>query len=99
SLENAIEGIMNEAGESPEEQEGLDYEDYLFLLLCFKDKESKLIRIMDLIQLNLKGTADEDFDMSRCYSGFSFRSKVKRTSGFPGVLNLRSGEFSGIHVY
>ena len=64
SLENAIEGIMNEAGESPEEQEGLDYEDYLFLLLCFKDKESKLIRIMDLIHLNLKGTADEDFDMS-----------------------------------
>lgn len=99
SLDNALEGIINADENTSEDQDGLCYEDYLFLLLCFKDRESKLIRIMDLIQLNIKGQADEHFDMSRCYAGFSFRSIVHRRAGFPGVFYLRNGEFSGIHVY
>jgi hypothetical protein len=98
-LENALDGVMNEAENASEEQEGLSYEDYLFLLLCFKEKESKLIRIMDLIQLNIKGQVDEHFDMSRCYAGFFFQSEVHRRAGFPGVFRLRNGELSGIHVY
>ena len=88
---------MNADENTSEDQDGLCYEDYLFLLLCFKDRESKLIRIMDLIQLNIKGQADEHFDMSRCYAGFSFRSIVHRRAGFPGFY-LRTANFRN-HVY
>lgn len=98
-LTNALDGNMNSGTESTEENEGLRYEDYLFLLLCFKDDESKLIRIMDLIQLNIKGDTNEDFSMSRCVSGFRFQSTVARKTGFPGVLSHRRGEFTGIHIY
>ncbi|MFA5634349.1 MAG: DUF5702 domain-containing protein [Anaerovoracaceae bacterium] len=98
-LTKALEGNVDPRLESSEEEEGLSYEDYLFLMLCFKNDESKLIRIMDLIQINLKGQTNEDFAMSRCFSGFRYHSTVVRETGFPGVLSGRSGEFSGTHAY
>ncbi len=98
-LTKALEGTVDSGLESSEEGEGLCYEDYLFLLLCFKDDESKLIRIMDLIQLNIKGETNENFTLSRCFSGFRFHATVARDTGFPGLLSNRNGEFSGTHIY
>ncbi len=99
SLDHVLNGTPDMEGVISDEEEGLRYEEYLFLLLCFKDRESKLIRIMDLIQINMKGMVSEHFAMSRCSSGFRFESTVFRQTGFPGMFSFRRGEFSGVHVY
>ncbi len=98
-LDNALEGDLDREETVSGHSDGLSYEEYLFLLLCFKDRESKLIRIMDLIQLNMKGNVNEHFAMNRCCSGFRYYAKVFRSKGFPGVLPFRIGEFQGVHVY
>jgi hypothetical protein len=79
--------------------DGLDYENYLFLLLCFKSRESKLLRIMDLIQLDMEGNHYADFRMGDCYGGIDFACTVVRESSFLPNSKLRTGEFLEKHVY
>lgn len=98
-LDKALSGIAETAVPPKSDENGLCYEDYLFLMLCFKSRESKLIRIMDLIQLNIKGSVNEDFAMAECLSGFRFKAELSRARGFPGIFSLRRGDFEGIHVY
>lgn len=78
---------------------GLDYENYLFLLLCFKSRESKLLRIMDLIQMDMKGSYYEDFLLGNCYGGIDFSSTIVRESSFLPIAGLRKGTFMENHVY
>jgi hypothetical protein len=40
------------------------------------DRETKLLRVMDLMQLNLRGTYYEDFLMREHYIGFRFECDV-----------------------
>lgn len=40
------------------------YEDYLLLLMCFVDRDTRLLRIADLIQLNMQTRGQKDFKMS-----------------------------------
>ncbi len=98
-IDIALDGNVESTVTTPESHKGLNYEDYLFLLLCFKGRESKLIRIMDLIQINIVGSHDRNFSMSGCIAGFRFRSEVVKRARFPGIMPTRKGEFSGIHVY
>lgn len=98
-LSKALEGDTENNGLQNEDNDGLCYEDYLFLLLCFTDREGKLIRCMDLIQLNMKGLYNEYFNMSRCKAGFAYESKVLRKAVFPGIFHFQNGEFLGQHVY
>jgi len=51
---------------------GLTYRDYLKILLFLLNRETKLFRMMDLMQINLKGTYNEDFLMREYYIGFRF---------------------------
>ena len=60
----------------PEDKSGLRYEDYLRILLFMLDRETKLLRIMDLMQINLKGTYAEDFLMREYYTGYRFSGIV-----------------------
>ena len=53
-----------------EEVDGLSYKDYLAIFLTFLDNETKLVRMMDLIQLNLKGSYYQDFLLSEYLCGF-----------------------------
>ncbi len=99
SLDKALDGIIPENNDLPQSEQGLDYEDYLFLLLCFKSRESKLIRIMDLIQLNLQACMDKNFAMVKCRAGFDLEAVAERNKGFPGIISLRKGVFTASHVY
>lgn len=99
SLESVLEGSVLPAEKPKEDEKGLAYEDYLFLMLFFKSKESKLVRIMDLIQLNLKGTVNDEFIMSGCSTGFRYHMELNRINGFPGLSSFRRGSFSGAHIY
>lgn len=41
------------------------YEDYLLLLLCFVGRETRLLRVADLIELNMQERGHSDFKMSK----------------------------------
>ncbi|GHU67206.1 hypothetical protein AGMMS49983_18040 [Clostridia bacterium] len=60
----------------PADGSGLDYKDYLRVLLFLLDRETKLLRMMDLMQINLKGTYAEDFLMREYYVGYRFSCVV-----------------------
>ncbi len=81
------------------EADGLKYENYLFLLLCFKSRETKLLRIMDIIQINMKGNYYSDFLLSDCYGGIDFTCTLERTNSFLPAASLRRGVFFQSHVY
>jgi len=55
----------------PPVMSGYTYEDYLRMFLYLEDRETKLLRIMDLIQINLAGTYDENFLLGGYYTGYS----------------------------
>lgn len=64
---------------------GLRYEDYLMVFLHFQNETIKLARVMDLIQINLKGTYERDFLIKTHNGGFQMKSKVngkERSYGF-----------------
>jgi|GEM_PF-676329 len=80
-------------------KEGLTYEDYLFLLLFCVERETKILRIMDLIQIDMKGRYYEDFLLSDCYGGFDVScSFLKKESILPFPLQRRE-ELRACHVY
>jgi hypothetical protein len=54
------------------DRNGQSYRDYLRLMLYILDRETKLLRMMDLMQINLKGTYYEDFSMREHYVGYRF---------------------------
>ena len=58
------------------DRSGQTYRDYLRLMLFVLDRETKLLRMMDLMQINLKGTYSEDFLMREHYIGFRFECNV-----------------------
>ena len=100
SLDNAVEGILNLWSSPAEKQDkGLSYKDHLLLFLFVRDRTTKLIRIMDLIQLNLIGDHDSSFQMSGCYSGFDYYLQTERTGTHLNVRGRKIVTFEGSHVY
>lgn len=61
---------------SPQVIEGEDYQDYLTVLLCGIYDETKLYRIMDLIQMNMKYVYRDDFLLKEYNCGLSYTMKV-----------------------
>ena len=61
----------------PRLKNGNDYEEYLRILLFLENREIKLLRCMDLIQLNMKGSYRKDFDLKGYYGGFQFEAVVQ----------------------
>ena len=55
---------------------GLGYKDYLKLLLTAEDRSRKLLRMMDLIQINIQGKYDRDFLIMEHNTGFCFRASA-----------------------
>ncbi|MEG0918358.1 MAG: DUF5702 domain-containing protein [Bacilli bacterium] len=49
---------------------GLTYSNYLEILMFFMNQDNKLIRMMDLIQINIQGNQDKTFLISQTSTGF-----------------------------
>lgn len=98
-LDHVLEEIIEPAIEDPGHEKGLSYENYLFLLLCMTGREKKLVGIMDLIQLNMKGNYYEDFLMSRCYGGVDYQCILERKNSCILPPGMRFGQFRASHVY
>lgn len=76
-ISDSLEYLSKEGYTQPKRMSGYDYEDYLRILLFLKNREEKLLRCMDLIQLNMKGCSNRDFDLKEYYGGFQFEAVVK----------------------
>ena len=71
-ISNTLEYLCKDGYMKPKLMSGNTYEDYLQILLYFEDSEKKLLRCMDMIQLNMKGSYNRSFDLKEYYGGFRF---------------------------
>ena len=67
--------------EKTKESSGLDYEDYLRILLLFGDRDKELFRIRELIERNLQKSGDTDFSLSDCAVSFVLETEIKAKNG------------------
>ena len=99
SLEGVLENLFEGKVLEPENNDGLNYKGYLTLLLFFEDRQAKLIRVMDLIQINMKGNYDSGFSMAHSYAGFQLRGEISRTKSFFNLTGRKMGKFEMIFLY
>lgn len=59
-----------------ENDEGSSYEDYLDALIYIMDEDTKLTRMMDLIQISMKFCCYRDFNLKNYYAGISLDMDV-----------------------
>lgn len=78
-LSSTLEYIQKEGYTAPKRMTGYDYEDYLRIFLFLEKREQKLFRCMDLIQINMKGSVNRNFDLKEHYGGFQFEAVAKDT--------------------
>ena len=76
----------------------MTYSRYLDMLLLTLDRDTKLYRIMDLIQINLKGTERADFTMSDHFTGLALKAEIAKKSHAVGVVDS-TAEINMIHTY
>lgn len=86
-----IEGLMEGVIELDEGH--MDYDNYLRILLMTEEKNTKLYRIMDLIQINMKGSFRSDFLMEDHCVGFSFKADVSKKNFSNGFIKNK-GDFT-----
>ncbi len=71
-LGNILEYLNGSASGEPE---GLDYEDYLRILLYLGDTSSQSLRALDLLELNLSDKDGEKFQADRCMVGLTMQTE------------------------
>ena len=59
---------------------GLNYDEYLMLMIASLSENTRLLRIMDLIQINMKYRYYADFNMMEYYTGVRFTLEVNSRS-------------------
>ncbi len=57
-------------------EEGLTYEDYLMVLMAAMGSETRILRVMDLVQINMKYRYYRDFNLAEYYGGVNFTIHV-----------------------
>lgn len=84
SLENALQSepgdeVAGEAGNKyvkPQNMSGIEYEDYLRILVASLPESLKIQRVMDLIQINMKYLCCDWFLLEDYYGGLNFSFEV-----------------------
>ena len=88
-----LETLLNKQliSESRGETDGLGYEQYLRLLLLWLDEEKWVLRLQDVIQLNIEKAAGKSFQMSSVVTEFHATGKMEADG--------REYEFAGYYGY
>jgi len=73
-------GNLGDGGSSYSSGRGQSYEDYLSAMLLSMNDNSRLLRCMDLVQLNMKYRYYRDFNMMEYYTGVRFTIKANGKS-------------------
>lgn len=70
--------LVNADGAKGGNEQGIgnDYEDYLLVLMVFVNENTRILRTMDLVQINMKYRYYEDFNFDEYYTGLSFSIKI-----------------------
>lgn len=66
------------------------YEDYLIILLAFVDRETRLKRVGDLIQLNMRKRCDSEFTMADAYTYIKADTTVSMKYMFQPIKQFSS---------
>ncbi|MEA4987546.1 MAG: DUF5702 domain-containing protein [Anaerovorax sp.] len=101
TLDSVLSGRNNKTVDK-KAPNGLNYNQYLSLFLYCSRKEPILIRMMDLIQINLQGRYDREFLICNCKGGFLFHGEVWKKSilGEPKMIGvIRKGRMVMSYVY
>ena len=61
-------------------REGLNYDEYLMLMILSLNENVRLLRIMDLVQINMKHRYYRDFNLMEYYTGTRFALEVNGKS-------------------
>lgn len=78
-FEGSIEQAKKDEGTK---EEGLLYEDYLRILLCFQDKETTTFRLMDIMEMDIRQTkGNESFRMDGCVDSVAADIRFSSTDG------------------
>jgi len=93
-LEKLIKGesvpiIETKGGENSKINELQDYTFYLRILLLFVDKETKLLRICDMIEINMKELTGENYKLSGVYNSISVKAITEFEFISPILLGKR----------
>lgn len=67
-------------------EKGIGYSDYLQILLLTCSRQTITERTMDIIQINMKGRYDIQFDLRNCVTDFTEEAKYRRISHVPEIL-------------
>ena len=68
--------LLKEGYVTPRDEEGCSYDEYLRILMNFIPEKTRLLRMMDLIQINMKFLYCDYFLISDYYTGLKFSMKV-----------------------
>lgn len=91
SLQHMLDYISH-LGETAESDEGLDYEAYLRLLLLMENPDTKTLRCMDIIEMNLRMTpGNASFRMDGCIDSLTVEANI--SGGFGEYYNI-TGHYS-----
>jgi len=75
-LESVVSGTKTDGYIKSADSKGLNYKDYIRLFLYCEQREAKLMRMMDLIQINIQGNFDESFYIKDCYIGLKYEADI-----------------------
>ena len=53
-------------------KEGLNYDEYLMVMILAMNENTRLLRVMDLVTVNMKYRYYKDFNMMEYYTGTRF---------------------------
>lgn len=71
---------------------GLKYRDYLFLLLSMEDRDTKLFRTMDVVEMDIRMTAgNESFRLDGCADSFLAAADTITGTGYSCTITRRYG--------
>lgn len=92
SLEHMLDYLSHLGSEDDAKEDGLTYEEYLRLLLLLENKDTKTMRCMDIIEMNVRRMpGNESFRMDGCLD--AVRAEFSISGGFGEYFNL-SAQYS-----
>ena len=71
-------GIAGSLSGAVQIREGLNYDEYMMIMILAMNESARLLRIMDLVQINMKFRYYRDFNMMEYYTGTRFTLDVNR---------------------
>lgn len=91
--------LNNTSNELYEKEKGLDYQNYLQILIMLENGSDCIYRIMDLIQVDIQNKYNSEFAMRECFQNFTMQAEFETKQLFTAVplvvniLNKNEGSY------